>query len=116
MYVCVVGLVSSQSHSPCSPDRVEALMAQNTHKHKVPGPRLSRGQSESQPQKEGFSFSLSDPPLTFSADLQMNGTLCADIVSRLPNEVSNYELCVIFLCGAGCDRGKEGRNMKKNNG
>lgn len=37
----------------------------------------------------------------------MNGTLCADTVSRLPNEVSNYELCY-FVCGAGCDRGKEG--------
>lgn len=37
----------------------------------------------------------------------MNGTLCADVVSRLPNEVSNYEPCY-FLCGAGCDWGKEG--------
>lgn len=34
--------------------------------------------------------------------------MCSDIVSRLPNEVSNYEPCY-FLRGAGCDRGKEER-------
>lgn len=54
----------------------------------------------------------------------MNGTLCADIVSLLPNEVSNYELCY-FLLSTGCDRGKkehrergwrEGKDRKGNGG
>ena len=42
----------------------------------------------------------------------MNGTLCADVVSRLPNEVSNYEPCY-FLCGAGCDQGEEGTQREE---
>lgn len=50
--------------------------------------------------------------LSFSPDLQMNGTLCADTVSRLPNEVSNYELCY-FLCSTGCSRGKGRRTETK---
>ncbi len=33
-------------------------------------------------------------------------------VSRLPNEVSNYEPCY-FLCGTGCDRGKEGTQREE---
>lgn len=53
------------------------------------------------------------PP--FSVNLQMNGTLCSDVVSRLPNEVSNYELCY-FLCSAGCDRGKEGTQREEEEG
>lgn len=40
--VCVVRLVSSQPHSPCSPDRAGALVAQNTHNTKVPGLHLSK--------------------------------------------------------------------------
>lgn len=38
--------------------------------------------------------------------------MCSDIVSRLPNEVSNYEPCY-FLHGAGCDRGKEGTQRER---
>lgn len=53
------------------------------------------------------------PP--FSFNLQMNGTLCSDKVSRLPNEVSNYEPCY-FLCSAGCDRGKEGTQREEEEG
>lgn len=45
--------------------------------------------------------------LSLSADLQINRTRCPDTVSRLPNEVSNYEPCC-FLCGTGCDWAKEG--------
>lgn len=48
----------------------------------------------------------------FSADLQINGTLHPDIVSRLPNEVSNYELCY-FLCSTGCDWVKEGTDAER---
>lgn len=68
--------------------------------------------------KGGFSLFLSPLfPLysPFSFNLQMNGTLCSDIVSRLPNEVSNYELCY-FLCSAGCDRGKEGTQREEEEG
>lgn len=38
--------------------------------------------------------------------------MCSDIVSRLPNEVSNYELCY-FLHSTGCDRGKEGTQREE---
>lgn len=56
------------------------------------------------------SFSLHPPFfsfLFFSPDLQMNWTLCSDVASRLPNEVSNYEACY-FQCNAGCGVRKEG--------
>lgn len=45
----------------------------------------------------------------------MNGTLCTDVGSPLPNEVSNYEPCY-FLCGAGCDRGREGTQREEEEG
>jgi len=56
------------------------------------------------------SFSYPSHPffhLSSSPDLQMNGALCAEIVSCLPNEVSNYEPSY-FLCNTGCDRDGEG--------
>lgn len=49
---------------------------------------------------------------TFAFDLQMNGSLFSDIVSRLPNDVSNYELCY-FQCSEGCDWGKEGTRREE---
>lgn len=46
---------------------------------------------------------------TFPPDLQMNGTLCADIVSRLPNEGGLIMSCVIFCAAGGCEWGEGGR-------
>lgn len=58
------------------------------------------------------------PPLivfTISLFLSTFRWMCSDIVSRLPNEVSNYEPCY-FLHIAGCDRGKEGTQREEKGG
>lgn len=39
----------------------------------------------------------------------MNGTLCSDTVSRLPNEGGLIMSCVIFCAAGGCEQGEEGR-------
>lgn len=72
--------------------------------------------------KRGFSLLLPPPPrflfiLLFPPDLQMNGTLCSDIVSRLPNEGGLIMSCVIFCAAGGCERGEGGREgYEDNNG
>ena len=99
------GLVSCQPHSPCSPDRVGASQTpKNTQT--VPGflkpKRLSSEFLCGAPQKKKTTvlfcslLILSSSLLTF----WMNGAPLADVVSRLPNEVSNYEPCY-FWCNTG---------------
>lgn len=120
-------LVSSQSHTPCSPDRAGFGSSENTNAKfpvsayvevNLKGSGMSIFVEKPQNKKEdSLSFCPRLFPLCppFSFNLQMNGTLCSDKVSRLPNEVSNYELCY-FLCSAGCARVKEGTQREEEEG
>lgn len=132
MSVCVLDLVNSQFHSPCSP----RLRGGSGGSKIYTNTKLllsiysevelnSRGASVSveiliiRGEKRGFSLLL-PPPCCFSLhpafppDLHMNGTLCSDIVSRLPNEGALIMSRVIFCAAGGCERGEEGREGAEN--
>lgn len=115
--VCFLDLVNSQSHSPCSPRLRGGSGGSEMYTNMTlllsiyPEVELnSRGMSVSveiltiRGEKRGFffffCFSLYS---TFPPDLHMNGTLCSNIVGRLPNEGALIMSCVIFCAAGGCE-------------
>lgn len=128
--VCFADLVNSQFHSPCSPrlrggsGGSKIYTSTKSLLSIYPEVKLNssgmsvfveiliiRGEKEdSRSFCPPHCFSLYP---TFSPDLHMNGTLCSDIVSRLPNEGALIMSRVIFCAAGGCKRGEEGREGRK---